>query len=89
MLLKNQVKIILIGVFVTKIKMNKKFQDIFDTPIQIGDIVAFNPPQYKGLVKGRVVGFTEKSVRICWANGGLMREDFCTRFPRDVVKCPN
>ena len=64
------------------------YRDIFGQVLCIGDIVAFNPPQYKGLVKGRVVGYTPKSVRICWPNGGLTREDFCTRFPNDVVKQP-
>ena len=64
----------------------KPFQDIFGNDLVIGDTVAFNPPTYKGLVRGKIVGFTPKNVRICWSNGGLTRQSFCTRLPNDCVK---
>jgi len=33
-------------------------KDVFGVDLAIGDIVAFNPPRYKGLITGKVVDFT-------------------------------
>jgi hypothetical protein len=56
--------------------------DIFGCPLQIGDVVAFNPPAYKGLVKGKVVGFTAKMIKVEYDRGfGLSR-----RIDMDVTR---
>lgn len=39
-------------------------EDIFGSKLFLNDIVAFNPPRYKGLVFARVIGFTTKSIRV-------------------------
>jgi hypothetical protein len=39
-------------------------KDFFGRELQIGDEVAFCKPQYRELVKGKVVGFTPKNVRV-------------------------
>lgn len=38
--------------------------DIFNREINIGNLVSFNPPSYKGLKIGRVVGFTPQKVKV-------------------------
>lgn len=59
-------------------------KDAFGNPIQLHDRVAYNPPSYKGLVVGRVTGFTPKSVRVLRATRRDNGET-TTRFPGDVV----
>jgi hypothetical protein len=39
-------------------------KDFDNNPLQVGDLVAFLPSNYRHMVKGRVVGFTPKMVRI-------------------------
>lgn len=39
-------------------------KDIVGNTIRIGDEVAYNPPYYKGLKTGTIVGFTPKGVRL-------------------------
>ena len=39
-------------------------KDIVGQDIAIDQVVAFNPPSYKGLKRGKVVGFTPKMVKI-------------------------
>ncbi len=41
-------------------------KDIFGYELRIGDRVAFNPPNYKGLITGTVVAFTPKMVRVSY-----------------------
>ena len=57
--------------------MDEKY-DIFGTKIRIDDQVSFNPPRYKGLEKGRVIGFTEKMVKIGY------RTYTTNVFPQDI-----
>jgi len=40
--------------------------DIFGNEVNIGDCVAFNPPTYKGLVKGTVIKFTPKGFTVTY-----------------------
>ena len=40
--------------------------DIFGNEVMIGDEVAFNPPTYKGLVKGYVIKFTPKGFGVSY-----------------------
>lgn len=39
-------------------------KDLIGRTITEGDAVAFNPPSYKGLTLGIVVGFTPKMVKV-------------------------
>ena len=43
-------------------------KDIFGNELELGDIVAFNPPHYKGLAKGRITNFSEKMVTVAYIN---------------------
>ena len=61
-------------------------KDIFDNELDIGDVVAFNPPQYKGLVKGQILRFGEKTVRVKYDPVGKQHTSECSVYPRDVVK---
>ena len=40
--------------------------DIFGTDLIVGDIVSFNPPKYKGLKFGKVIGFTAQKVKVAF-----------------------
>lgn len=61
-------------------------KDIFDNELAVGDPVAFNPPRYKGLVRGTVIGFSKKMVRIAYSPTGKQHTYDCSVYPRDVVK---
>jgi len=39
-------------------------KDFFGYPLLLGDTVAFNRPGYKYLVKGTIIAFTPKRVRV-------------------------
>ena len=39
-------------------------KDIFGFPVEIGDIVAYNPPKYKGMVIGEIIGFTPQMIKV-------------------------
>lgn len=45
-------------------KDEKIVKDIIGNVLNIGDMVAFNPPYYKGLKTGMVTSFTPKGVRV-------------------------
>lgn len=64
--------------------------DFTGRPISVGDRVAFNPPSYKGLIGGSVVGFTPQKVRVAFEKYSWMpgREYGTTVFPRDLVVIP-
>lgn len=70
--------------------MSKVFKDLYGQPLEIGDPVAFNPPKYKGLMKGTVIGFTPKMVTVQYqsqfrnADGAFLDKHHC--YPSDVVK---
>lgn len=60
--------------------------DLFGYQIAVGDTVGFNPPHYKGLARGEVVGFTPKKVRVSWATGRSWEPiGITTVFPADVM----
>jgi hypothetical protein len=44
--------------------------DIAGKELSENDIVAFNPPSYKGLVKGRIVGFCPQKVKVEYSHQG-------------------
>ncbi len=61
-------------------------KDFFQQELKTGDIVAFNPPYYKGLTQGTVLNLTPKGVRVKYIHQG--RPYDCAVFGRDVVKAP-
>ena len=60
-------------------------KDIFKTELQIGDVVAFNPPSYKGLIMGKIIAFTPKMVRVSYKYSGRDEESTVV-YPSDMVK---
>lgn len=44
-------------------------KDIVGRELAIGDVVAFNPPKYKGIILGKVVKFTTKGIRVQFKRG--------------------
>jgi hypothetical protein len=61
-------------------------KDIFGKTLEVGDIVAFNPPSYKGLIKGKVLGFTPLKVKIEYYYSGTGKNTTTVQWPRDLVK---
>jgi len=57
-------------------------------------MVVFNPPKYKGLVTGTIVGFTPKMIKVKysaawvsnWVDGVRVDWDTTTVYPTDVMK---
>lgn len=60
-------------------------KDIFKQELNIGDIVAFNEPNYRGLILGKVFNFTPKQVRISYINHNNMECSYLT-LPENLVK---
>ena len=58
--------------------------DIRGNKLEEFDIVAVNPPRYKGLILGHVVGFTAQKVRVFYAWNGF--HGVSLFWPRDVSK---
>jgi len=51
-------------------------KDIAGKELRLGDSIAFNPPRYKGIVLGNIVGFTPKMVKIeYFSSNGLGGHD--------------
>jgi hypothetical protein len=63
-----------------------EIKDFFGVVINIGDIIAFNPPSYKGLTQGTILAFTPQKVKIKYFHQG---ECETYMFHRDVVKKNN
>lgn len=49
--------------------MNNPRQDLLGRTPKIGDLIAFNPPRYKGILIGRVVEFTPAALPKCYVKG--------------------
>lgn len=60
-------------------------KDIFGREIQIGDLVAFNPPYYKGLVIGKIIKFNHKTVTVEYIHSGFLVRS--VPYPSDVCVC--
>ena len=58
--------------------------DFFKRPLVIDDIIAFNPPRYKGMHLGKVIGFTPKMVKVEYNWQGYT--EVTTQWPQDLVK---
>lgn len=55
-------------------------KDIIGIQLEVGQLVAFNPPSYKGLTIGRITGFTPQKVRVSYYS-----EDKTVVSPRDLA----
>ncbi len=60
-------------------------RDIFGRQLAVDDRVAFNPPTYKGLVKGVIVKFTPKMVTVSYASNYEGEMVTTNVYPHDVV----
>lgn len=64
-------------------------KDAFGQEVQVGDLVAYNPPYYKGLCLGQVIHVNGmKSVRIL-REGVEDRDNYHARPSSYFVKMPN
>lgn len=60
-------------------------KDILNRELAVGDVVAFNPPLYKGLIIGRIVKFNPKMLRVAFKpSRGEMSET--NVYSHDVAK---
>jgi len=64
-------------------------RDFFGRELNLGDQVAVTPAGFKSLVRGRVVGFTTKMVRVeySWSVPRPITETVL-RYPGDLVRAP-
>ena len=62
-------------------------KDIFGQIIEIGDTVAFNQPNYKNLIFGKVLKINPKSLRISYFYHGQTHET--NEYPKNTVKKTN
>jgi hypothetical protein len=63
--------------------------DFFGNMLEIGDVVAITPHDYKHLVQGTVVGFTPKMVKVSYMRRTWRPNEEPTiinRAPDEVVK---
>lgn len=66
----------------TKTEIRK---DILERELNVGDIVVFNPPRYKGIIFGKVIKFTTKGIRVQYStNYGSINNTALAG--KDVVK---
>jgi len=61
-------------------------KDVFGIDLAIGDIVAFNPPRYKGLILAKVVAFTPQMVRVEYSWQGHTHTTVV--YARDLARHP-
>jgi hypothetical protein len=69
-------------------------QDIVKQELTVGNMVVFNPPKYKGLVTGTVIGFTPKMIKVKYSafwvrsfrDGAWADWDTTNVYPTDVMK---
>lgn len=60
-------------------------KDIAGIKLEENMVVAFNPPTYKGLTLGRVVGFTPKKVKLEYRDW-QGRMEYAYAYPDDVAQ---
>jgi len=69
-------------------------QDIVNQELAVGNMVVSNPPRYKGLVTGTVVGFGPKMIKVkytaSWVRNYVNEQwvnwDTTNVYPKDVMK---
>lgn len=62
-------------------------KDFFGRPLEVGDVVAFMRTDYRDFVRGHIVDFTAKKVRIGFDDQYRQYEE-TLRFPSEVIKDP-
>ena len=62
-------------------------RDIFGREILIGDVVAVNPPYYKGLAKAKVIRFGKVMVTVQYTPEGKQTYDTFPTYPGDICIC--
>lgn len=60
-------------------------KDILGQELAVGDLVAFNPPRYKGLTLGTIVKFSPKMVTVEY-NLHYGPSDTTSQYPTDMMK---
>ena len=60
-------------------------KDFLGSPLEVGDIVACNPPYYKGLVRAEIIGTTPQQVNIHFLDRTFWYGDTCRRPAKDVI----
>lgn len=61
-------------------------KDLFGNDLNLGDIVGFNPPSYKGLTKGKIDKFTPKGVKVLHYNAIYKELQSAFIYSHDCVK---
>ncbi len=69
-------------------------KDIINQELAIGNMVVFNPPKYKGLTTGQVIGFSPKMIKVkytaSWVRNYVDNQwvnwDTTNVYPTDVMK---
>lgn len=61
-------------------------KDFFGRDLNIGDVVAFNAPVYKGLTRGVIEKFTPKGVRVSYEPSGKQFTESTAVSNKNVVK---
>jgi hypothetical protein len=61
-------------------------KDFFKQDLTVGDFVAFNPPKYKGLTMGKVVGFTPQKVKVEYLDININQQTVTNQWSFNVVK---
>ena len=59
-------------------------KDIFGQELEVGNVVAFNPPNYKGLVTGQILKFSPKMVSVEYKWCGELR--VTSVYPNDLSR---
>ena len=65
----------------------KQLFDFFGSPVNVGDIVAFNPPKYNGLVTAKIIRVTDHNITLSYLTY-TNEEVIVFREPTKVVKRP-
>lgn len=68
--------------------MDDTKKDILGREIHVGAWVSFNPPRYKGLLVGKVVGFTPKMVRVEYTLAYCKEALKATSYDNDLTLLP-
>jgi len=69
-------------------------KDIVGQELAVGNMIVFNPPRYKGLVTGEVIGFSPKMMRVKYTgpwvrtvqNGVIVDWALTSIYPKDAMK---
>ncbi len=60
-------------------------KDLFSREVEVGQLVGFNPPKYKGLKIGSVIKVSEKSCKIRFKDSSYRAFEGYSECPRNQV----